>query len=118
MTEYLTKEQFKEKIFDYSQSGEWKYKGDKPAFIDFYAEWCGPCRMLSPVIDELTKEYEGKIDVYKINTQDEKELAQIFDVMSIPSLLFIPMEGKPQMVSGGRSKDELKKLFKDLLNVK
>jgi thioredoxin 1 len=115
MTEHLTKESFKEKIFDYTKSEEWKFLGDRPVLIDFYAEWCAPCKMLSPIIDELATEYKGKIDIYKIDTQKEQELAGAFGVMSIPSLLFIPMEGKPKMVTGGRSKEELKNLFKDLL---
>jgi thioredoxin 1 len=117
MAEHLTKESFKLKVFDYSRGGDWKYLGKTPALIDFYAEWCMPCKMLSPVIDELSKEYEGKISIYKIDTQKEQELAASFGIMSIPSLLFIPLEGKPMMVTGGRSKEELKKLFKDILKV-
>ncbi len=117
MTEHLTTESFKEKIFDFSKGGEWKFLGERPMLIDFYADWCMPCKMLSPVIDELSKEYGGKIDIYKIDTQAEQELAASFGVMSIPSLLFIPLEGSPKMVTGGRSKEELKTLFKELLGV-
>lgn len=117
MAEHLTKESFKEKIFDYSEGGDWEYKGEIPALIDFYAEWCMPCKVLSPIIDELAEEYKGKINIYKIDTQKEQELAASFGVMSIPSLLFIPLEGTPKMIVGGRSKEELKKLFKELLNV-
>ncbi|MBT3691504.1 thioredoxin [Candidatus Woesearchaeota archaeon] len=115
MVEKLTKESFREKIFDYSQSEEWKYLGDKPAIIDFYADWCGPCKMISPIIDELAKDYEGKVDIYKIDTQAEPELSGSFGVMSIPSLLFIPSKGKPTMITGGRSKAELEKLIKEFL---
>jgi len=107
MVKKLTKESFREKIFDYSVNKEWKYNGDKPSIIDFYADWCGPCKMLSPIIDELAKDYSGKIDIYKIDTQDEPELSGSFGVMSIPSLLFIPSKGKPTMITGGRSKDEM-----------
>ena len=117
MTEHLTKESFKEKVFDYSKGGEWKFLGERPMLIDFYAEWCAPCKMLSPIIDELVNEYKGKMDIYKIDTQKEQELAASFGVMSITSLLFIPLEGAPRMVVGGRSKEELKKLFKELLKV-
>jgi thioredoxin 1 len=117
MADKLTKESFKEKIFDYSQGGSWKFLGKRPALLDFYADWCMPCKMLSPIIDALAEEYKGKIDIYKIDTQVEQELAGSFGIMSIPSLLFIPMEGEPKMVAGGRSKEELKKLFKDLLGV-
>ena len=117
MAEHLTVKNFKEKIFDYSKGGDWKFLGEKPALIDFYADWCMPCKMLSPIIDELSEEYKGKIDIYKIDTQAEQELAGSFGIMSIPSLLFIPMKGEPKMVTGGRSKEELKSLFKDLVGV-
>jgi thioredoxin 1 len=117
MTEHLTTESFRGKIFDFSKGGDWKFLGKRPAFIDFYADWCMPCKMLSPVIDELAKEYAGKVDIFKIDTQAEQALAASFGIMSIPSLLFVPLEGDPKMVTGGRSKEELKGLFKDLLGV-
>lgn len=115
MVEKLTAKTFKEKIFDYSKERGWKYAGDKPAIIDFYADWCGPCKMLSPVIDELAKDYQGKVDVYKIDTQAEQELAGSFGIRSIPSILFIPMEGQPTMITGGRSKLEMESLIKKIL---
>jgi len=115
MLEHLTKEEFKTKVFDFEKDKEWKYKGDVPAIIDFYAEWCGPCKMISPVLDELSKEYEGKIKIYKINTGEEQELSAAFGIMSIPSILFIPLKGEPQMAKGALSKLAFENAIKDLL---
>jgi thioredoxin len=98
--EHLTKETFLEKVFDYEKSQDWKFAGDKPCIIDFYADWCGPCKMLAPILEELDKEYDGKIDIYKVDTEDQQELAQVFGIRSIPSMLFCPMEGEPQMTVG------------------
>ena len=111
----LTKAMFLEKVWDYESSPkEWKYKGDKPALIDFYADWCGPCRTAAPILEEVAGEYKGKVVVYKIDTQVEKELAGVFGVKGIPAFLYIPMEGKPTMTSGiGRSKEQTKKMFTD-----
>lgn len=117
MVEHLTKETFKSKVFDYEKNSEWKYNGELPAIIDFYANWCGPCKMVAPIIEELSNEYKGKLDVYKVNTEEERELASIFGIQSIPSLLFIPKEGQPQMAMGALPKDTFKKAFKDVLNV-
>jgi len=117
MVEHLTKETFKNKVFDYEQNKEWKFKGTLPAIIDFYADWCGPCKMVAPIIEELSAEYKGKIDVYKINTEVERELASVFGIQSIPSLLFIPKEGQPQMAMGALPKDTFKQAFKEVLNV-
>ena len=93
MAEHLTKESFLEKVFNYEQNKEWKYTGDKPCIIDFYADWCGPCKMVAPVLEELSKEYDGKLYVYKIDTEAEQELASVFGIRSIPSLLFVPYGG-------------------------
>jgi thioredoxin len=114
----LTKAMFLEKVWDYENSPkEWKYKGDKPALIDFYADWCGPCRTAAPILEEVANEYKGKVAVYKIDTQVERELAAVFGVKGIPAFLYIPMEGKPTMSSGiGRSKDDTKKMFVDQIN--
>lgn len=112
----LTKEEFIKKVMDYrSNPAEWNYIGDKPAIIDFYASWCGPCRMLAPIMDELAKEYAGQIYVYKVNTETETELAQLFGIRSIPSILFIPMEGQPTMTQGALPKAELKRIIEDVL---
>lgn len=117
MIEHLTKETFKEKVFDYENEREWKFKGVRPALIDFYADWCAPCRMVAPILEELAKEYEGKIDIYKVNTEEEYELASVFGIRSIPSLLFIPKEGEPQMALGALPKETFKRAFKEVLNV-
>jgi thioredoxin 1 len=111
----LTKEIFLERVWDYQKSPQkWVYKGDKPALIDFYADWCGPCKIASPILNELSKEYGGKIIVYKIDTEVEQELAAIFRVRSIPAFLYIPVGGKPVMMSGiARSKEETKNMFRD-----
>lgn len=117
MAEHLTKESFLEKVFDFETEKEWKYKGDKPAVIDFYADWCGPCKALSPVIEELSKEYEGKIDIYKIDTEKEQELSAVFGIRSIPSILFIPTDNQPQMAQGALPKASFVQAFKDVFGV-
>ena len=117
MIEHLNVESFKQKIFDYSENKEWKFEGDKPALIDFYADWCGPCKMVSPILEELATEYSGKMDFYKIDTEDQNELASIFGIQSIPSLLFIPLGKKPQMAMGALSRDSFVKAFREVLNV-
>lgn len=117
MVEFLTKDSFKEKVFDFEQNKDWKFEGDKPCIIDFYADWCGPCKTVAPILDELSDEYEGKVDVYKIDTEDQKELAAMFGIQSIPSLLFVPKEGQPQMAQGALPKDTFVKAFKDVLEV-
>lgn len=114
----ITKEDFLKKVMDYKNNPtEWKYLGDKPAIIDFYASWCGPCKMLSPIIDELAEEYEGKVYVYKVDTEVEEELSQVFGIRSIPSILFIPMNEKPMMIQGALPKAELKRIISENLGV-
>jgi thioredoxin len=117
MTEHLTVDTFKEKVFNYEENKEWKFEGVKPCLIDFYADWCGPCKMVAPVLEELSEEYDGKLDIYKVNTEEQKELSAIFGIQSIPSLLFVPKDGQPQMAMGALPKDTLEKAFKDVLKV-
>lgn len=111
----LSKNVFLEKVWDYNNSPqEWNYKGDKPAIIDFYADWCGPCKIASPILEEISHEYAGKIYVYKIDTEKERELASVFGIRGIPAFLYIPVEGQPVMMSGiARTKEDTKKMFKD-----
>lgn len=115
---HITKADFLKKIYDFEKNpDEWKYLGSQPAIVDFYADWCGPCRQLSPVLDELAKEYSGKLTIYKVNVDKERGLATFFGIRSIPTLLFIPMKGKPQRSLGALSKTELKGIIKDVLKV-
>lgn len=118
MTEPLTKETFIKKVFDYEKNKEWKFDGELPAVVDFWAPWCGPCRFLSPIIDELSGELKGKVNFYKVNTDDEQELASVFGIRSIPSLLFIPKDGKPMMAAGALPKTELVKVINENLLAK
>ena len=117
MVEHLTKETFMEKVFNYEVSKEWKFEGDKPCVIDFYADWCGPCKAVAPVLEELAKEYDGELNVYKVNTEEEQELSSAFGIRSIPSFLFVPATGQPQMAMGALPKDTFVKAFKDVLGV-
>jgi thioredoxin 1 len=117
MTEHLTKETFISKVFDYENNKDWKYNGELPCLIDFYADWCGPCKMVAPILEELAKEYDGKMNIFKIDTEAETELASIFGIRSIPSLLFVPKEGQPQMAMGALPKETLEKAFKEVLGV-
>ena len=113
---HLTKAEFLEKVYNFEKNPDaWKYEGDKPAIVDFYADWCGPCKMVAPVLEELAKEYAGQIVVYKIKTDKERELSATFGIRSIPSLLFIPMEGTPQMAQGAMPKAELKRAINEVL---
>lgn len=114
-SELLTKAVFIQKVWDYTKSpNDWKYLGSKPAIIDFYADWCGPCKIAGPILEEVGTEYAGKIQVYKINTDQERELAQVFGITGIPAFLYIPVSGKPVMMSGiARSKEETKQMFID-----
>ncbi|MFP4302410.1 MAG: thioredoxin [Spirochaetaceae bacterium] len=117
MPEHLTKETFLEKVFNYEENKEWKYEGDKPAIIDFYADWCGPCKMVAPILEEIDQEYGDKLSVYKIDTDKEQELAMAFGIQSIPSLLFIPVDDKPQMAQGALPKDAMLQAMREVLKV-
>lgn len=113
--EHLTKETFLEKVFNYEQNKEWKFEGNLPCLIDFYADWCGPCKVVAPVLEELAEEYEGKINIFKVDTEDQQELAAAFGIRSIPSLLFCPLDEQPQMAQGALPKDTLKQVIDDIL---
>jgi thioredoxin 1 len=117
MLEHLTKATFLSKVFNYETNKEWKFEGEKPCVIDFYADWCGPCKMVAPVLEELAKDFEGKLDIYKVNTEEEQELASVFGIRSIPSILFVPATGQPQMAMGALPKETFIKAFKDVLGV-
>jgi len=113
--EHLTKQAFLDKVFNYEVNQEWKFEGDLPCIIDFYADWCGPCKMVAPLLEELSTEYSGKINIYKIDTEAEQELASAFGIRSIPSILFCPKEGQPQMAVGALPKDSMKQAISDIL---
>ena len=114
----LTTEEFKNKVFDYTKNNEWKFEGDKPALIDFYADWCGPCKMVAPVLEELSEEYGDKLNIYKVDTEVEQELSAVFGIRSIPSMLFIPMTEQPKMQAGALPKNALKEIIeKELLQI-
>ena len=115
MPEQLTKETFLEKVFDYENKKEWEFQGELPAIIDFYADWCGPCKMIAPIMEELAVEYEGKVDFFKIDTEAQQELAAAFGIQSIPSLLFIPLNGKPQMAAGALPKETFQQVIEEEL---
>lgn len=115
--ELLTVETFKEKIFDYTTNETWNFKGDKNVMIDFYADWCAPCKMIAPTFEELAKDFVGKIDIYKVDTEAEQELSQIFNIRSIPSVLFIPKEGSPRMAVGALPKEGYLEAIKDIFNL-
>ena len=117
MLEHLTIETFKEKVFNFEANKEWKFEGSTPCMIDFYADWCGPCKMVAPVLEELQKEYGQNLVIYKVNTEDERELAAIFGIQSIPSLLFVPVDGQPQMAMGALTKATFEKAIADVLHV-
>ena len=115
--EHLTKETFQKKVFNYEASKDWKFEGENPCIIDFYADWCGPCKQVAPVLEELAKEYEGKVDIYKIDTEDQQELAAAFGIRSIPSILFCPKDDKPQMSMGALPRESFVTAIKDVLKV-
>lgn len=114
---YLNKETFKTEVFNYETNKEWSYNGTVPAILDFYADWCGPCKMLAPVLDELQKEYNGKIQVFKVDTEKEKELAAVFGIKSLPTIVFIPATGDPQAAMGFRDKAGMEKMISEILKV-
>jgi len=117
MLEHLTKETFKEKVFNFEVNKEWKFEGTTPCLIDFYADWCGPCKMVAPVLEELQKEYGQNLVIYKVNTEDERELSEIFGIQSIPSMLFVPVEGQPQMAMGALPKSTFEQAISEVLKV-
>ena len=113
---HLTKAEFISKVANYEANpSEWKYLGDKPCIIDFYASWCGPCKTIAPILEDLAKEYDGQIYVYKVNTEEEQELAGAFGIRSIPTLLFCPMDGAPQMAQGAMPKESFKQAITEVL---
>ena len=116
--EKLDKKAFLEKIFDFEKEKVWKYRGTLPAIIDFYADWCGPCKMVTPILEKVAAEYEGKLNVYKVDTDKEQELAGAFGIQSIPSLLFIPARGEPQMARGAMDRQGFDKVIAEVLGVK
>ena len=115
-TTQLTTQEFKEKIFNYETQKDWKYEG-LPAIIDFYADWCGPCKMVAPILEELSNEYEGKLVIYKVNTDKEQELSAVFGIQSIPTMLFIGADGEPMMQPGALPKHVLKQVIEEKLLV-
>ena len=117
MLEHLNIDTFKEKVFNFEENKDWKFEGEKPCLIDFYADWCGPCKIIAPVLEELQKEYGNKLNIYKVNTENEQDLAAMFGIQSIPSLLFVPKEGKPQMAMGALPKESFEQAFKEVLGV-
>lgn len=117
MTELLTKENFLKKVFNFEKNKEWKFDGNIPCIIDFYADWCGPCKSLAPILEVLGKEYQGKVNIYKVDTEAEQELSEAFGIRSIPSMLFVPMEGQPQMAQGALPKQELERIISEVLLV-
>ena len=115
--EILNKNSFKDKIFDFETNKDWNFKGERPTIIDFYADWCAPCRALSPILDEIAEDYKGKVDVFKVNTEEDPELAALFGVRGIPALLFIPLNGEPAMNAGFLPKESLEHAIKDLFSI-
>ena len=115
-TIHLTKTEFLSKVVNYEKNPtEWKYLGDKPCIIDFYASWCGPCKTIAPILEDLAKEYDGQIYIYKINTEEEQDLAAAFGIQSIPTILFCPMKGDPQMAQGALPKESFKEAITGVL---
>lgn len=113
---HIDKAAFLTRVWDFEKSPKsWQFLGDKPVLIDFFATWCGPCKMLSPILEELSQQYEGKVDIYKVDVDEEDELAAAFGISNIPTLLFCPKEGQPQMVKGLRSKEELGEMIEKTL---
>jgi thioredoxin len=113
----LTGQDFKDKIFNYETEKDWKFKGDLPVIIDFYADWCGPCKMVAPVLEELSEEYKDQLVIYKVNTENEMELSAVFGIQSIPTFLFIPVEGDgdPMMQPGALPKKAFKQVIEENL---
>jgi thioredoxin 1 len=114
-TIYLNAQDFKDKIFNYETEQEWKFKGDKAAIIDFYADWCGPCKSIAPVLEELSDQYKDQLVIYKIDTDKEMELSSLFGIQSIPTLLFIPVQGNPMVQKGALPKNILQQIIEERL---
>lgn len=114
-TIHLTTQEFKEKVFDYETKQDWSYQGELPAIIDFYADWCGPCKMVAPILDDLAKEYDGRLLIYKVNTDIEQELSYVFNIQSIPTMLFIDANGQAMMQPGAFPKHVFKKVIEEKL---
>jgi thioredoxin len=114
-TVHLTSQTFKQKVFDYEKNKEWKYEGETPCIVDFYADWCGPCKQIAPILEQISKDYEGKINVYKVNVDNEQQLASAFGINSIPAVLFVPKTGQPQMTTGAMPKEGFVKAINDIL---
>lgn len=112
---YLTTDQFKARVFDYTQQKEWKYKGDKPCVIDFYTTWCGPCKRLAPIMEELSQQYCDQVIFYKSDTEKERELAYVFQISSIPQVLYIPVDGQPVLLKGLYPKEQIVKIIDEVL---
>ncbi|MEI6874036.1 MAG: thioredoxin [Spirochaetota bacterium] len=117
MSEHLTQESFKSKVYDFEKNKEWKYEGDLPAIIDFYADWCSPCKAIAPVLEELASRFAGKMHVYKVDTEAEPELSAMFDIQSIPTLFFVPKDGDPRFAQGALPKKELERAIAEVLKV-
>jgi thioredoxin 1 len=117
MIEHLTKESFLSKVFNYENNKEWKFEGEKPCLIDFYADWCGPCKIVAPVLEELAVEYGDKLNIFKIDTEQEQELSAVFGIRNIPSFLFVPLEGQPQMAMGALPREIFVQALKEVLGV-
>lgn len=115
MSELLTLKSFKENVFNYETDKEWNYKGKLPAIVDFYADWCGPCKMVAPILDRLSKKYEGKLKIYKVDTEAEPELSGMFGIQSIPTILFIPLKGEPQAAMGALPEKEFERVISEFL---
>ncbi len=114
---YLNSESFKTEVFNYETSKDWNYLGSKPAILDFYADWCGPCKMLAPHLEAIQEEYNGNVQVYKINTDQQRELAGAFGIQSLPTIVFVPMDGKPTAIMGYRDKEALENIIAEVLKV-
>jgi thioredoxin 1 len=114
-TIHLSAQDFKDRVFNYETEEEWKYKGDKPAVIDFYADWCGPCKSIAPVLEELSDQYKDQVVIYKIDTDKEMELSSLFGIQSIPTLLFIPVGGNPMVQKGALPKNILQQVIEERL---
>src|SRR5215216_2453819 len=114
-TKQMTKTDFIEKVFDYENDKEWQYKGELPAIIDFYADWCGPCKAVAPTLEQLSDEYRGKVEIYKVDSDAETELSSVFGIQSIPTFLFIPMNGSPMVQRGALPKSVFKQVIEERL---